>query len=165
MELKPAMFTDCEGAEWHIAIRYGDLQRVKAHVQGADSKPLDLCYIAETGDFRQVTDHIDLLVRAVYWLLYNSILEYSGKTGMDAMNWFYNRLDGVTIENVTKAFYEAIVNFTPFPVVKTAMLTAGKMINKAEIIEQIDLLAGRLEELSNAPELSESTPPPIPTAN
>ena len=165
MELKPAMFTDCEGAEWHIAIRYGDLQRVRQHVQGADNKPLDLCYIAETGDFRQVTDHIDLLVRAVYWLLYNSIQDYSGKTGMDAMNWFYNRLDGATIENVTKAFYEAIVNFTPFPVVRTAMLTAGKMMKQAEIIEQINLLAGQLEGSLNTPELSASTQPPIPTGN
>ena len=154
MNLKPAIFRDCEGAEWHIAIRFGDIQRVKAHVQGADQKPLDLCYIAETGDFKQVTDHIDILVRAVYWLLYNSIREYSGKTGNDAQEWFYNRIDSDTLTQIVTAFYEAIINFTPFPVVRTAMLTAGEMITRAEIVTQIELLVGQLERCTNTPELS-----------
>lgn len=162
---RPAIFKDSEGAQWHIAMKYGDLLRVRCHVQGADNTPLDLCYIAETGDFKQVTDHIDILVRAVYWLLYNSIQEYSGKSGIEAQEWFYNRIDSNTLTQIVTAFYEAIINFTPFPVVRTAMLTAGEMITRAEIVTQIELLAGQLERCTNTPELSASTPPDSVTAN
>ena len=113
METRPATFKDCEGVSWHIAIKYGDIQRVRRHVTGADSKPLDLCYIAETGDFRQVTDHIDLIAQSVYWLLQPAITEYSGLSGVQAQEWFFNRVDGNVIQAMALAWHEALLNFTP----------------------------------------------------
>ena len=154
---RPATFTDTEGAAWHIAIKYGDIQRVRRHVTGADGKPLDLCYIAEAGDFKQVTDRIDLIVQSTYWLLQPSIAEYSGKSGIDAQDWFYNRVDGDVIQAMALAWHEALLNFTPYPVVKAAMITAGETIKRAELIAAIELLAGRLEESMSTPVLSAST--------
>ena len=157
---RPATFTDCEGAAWHIAIRYGDIQRVRRHVTGADGKPLDLCYIAEVGDFKQVINRIDLIVQSTYWLLQPSITEYSGKSGQDAQDWFNNRVDGDVIQAMALAWHEALLNFTPYPVVKAAMITAGETIKRAELIAAIELLAGRLKESMSTPVLSASVQTP-----
>lgn len=157
MELRPATFNDAEGVSWHIAIKYGDIQRVRRHVTGADGKPLDLCYIAEVGDFKQVIDKIDLITQSVYWLLQPAITEYSGKSGQDAQEWFFNRVDGDTIQAMALAWHEALLNFTPSRVVKAAMMTAWETIKRAELIAAIELLAGRLEESGSTPELSAST--------
>ena len=162
---RPATFTDCEGASWHIAIKYGDIQRVRRHVTGADGKPLDLCYIAEVGDFRQVIDHIDLITQAVYWLLQPAITEYSGKSGQDAQEWFYNRVDGDTIQAMALAWHEALLNFTPSRVVRAAMMTAWETIIRAELIAAIELLAGRLEESMSTPALSASVQTPTATGS
>ena len=153
---RPATFKDCEGVSWHIAIKYGDIQRVRRHVTGADGKPLDLCYIAEVGDFKQVIDHIDLITQSVYWLLQPAIAEYSGLTGTQAQEWFFNRVDGDVIQAMALAWHEALLNFTPYPVVKAAMITAGETITRAELIAAIELLAGRLEESMSTPALSAS---------
>ena len=162
---RPATFKDCEGTSWHIAIKYGDIQRVRRHVTGADGKPLDLCYIAEVGDFKQVIDRIDLIVQSTYWLLQPSITEYSGKSGKDAQDWFYNRVDGDTIQAMALAWHEALLNFTPYPVVKAAMITAGETITRAELIAAIELLAGRLEGSGSTPALSASVQTPTATAS
>ena len=162
---RPATFKDCEGASWHIAIKYGDIQRVRRHVTGADGKPLDLCYIAEVGDFKQVIDRIDLIVQSTYWLLQPSIAEYSGKSGQDAQDWFYNRVDGDTIQAMALAWHEALLNFTPSRVVRAAMITAWETIERAELIAAIELLAGRLEESMSTPALSASTLTPTATAS
>ena len=162
---RPATFTDCEGASWHIAIKYGDIQRVRRHVTGADGKPLDLCYIAEVGDFKQVIDRIDLIVQSTYWLLQPAIMEYSGKSGQDAQEWFYNRVDGDVIKTMALAWHEALLNFTPYPVVKAAMITAGETIKRAELIAAIELLAGRLEGSGSTPALSASVQTPTATAS
>ena len=162
---RPATFTDCEGASWHIAIKYGDIQRVRRHVTGADGKPLDLCYIAEVGDFKQVIDRIDLIVQSTYWLLQPSIAEYSGKSGQDAQEWFYNRVDGDVIQTMALAWHEALLNFTPSRVVKAAMITAWETITRAELIAAIELLAGRLEESMSTPALSASVQTPTATAS
>lgn len=149
---KDAIFTDAKGDSWHIAITYGDILRVKRHVKGADGKPLDLCLIAEAGDFRQVTDHIEIVVQCVYWLLVDSIREITGLDGMAAMEEFYSRIDSNTIAEMTKAWYEALLNFTPFPVVKAAMIAAGMMKQQADLIAAIDILAGQLEECTSSQE-------------
>ena len=165
MEIRPATFNDAEGVSWHIAIKYGDLLRVRRHVTGADNKPLDLCYIAETGDFRQVTDHIDLITQSVYWLLQPVIMEYSGLTGKDAQEWFFNRVDGDTIQAMALAWHEALLNFTPSRVVKAAMMTAWETMTRAELIAAIELLAGRLEESMSTPVSSASTLAPTATGS
>ena len=163
MEIRPATFNDAEGVSWHIAIRYGDIQRVRRHVTGADGKPLDLCYIAEAGDFKQVIDRIDLIVQSTYWLLQPAIVEYSGKSGQDAQDWFFNRVDGDTIQTMALAWHEALLNFTPSRVVKAAMMTAWETITRAELIAAIELLAGRLEESGSTPVLSASVQTPTAT--
>lgn len=153
-----AMFTDAKGDSWHIAITFGDIMRVKKHVKGADGKPLDLCYIAEIGDFKQVTDHIEVIVQCVYWLLQPSICEYTGLNGLAAMEDFYSRIDANTIPNLMKAWYEAIINFTPYPVVKAAMMAAGETRTKSELMMAIEILAGRLVEYTSSEESAELTP-------
>lgn len=152
-----AIFTDAKGDSWHIHITFGDIMRVKKHVKGADGKPLDLCFIAETGDFRQVTDHVEVICQCVFWLLYDSVCEYTGLNGMDAMEEFYSRIDGETIANIGKAWFEALVNFTPSPVVKAAMITAWDMTTKKQVQAAIDNLAGQLQTFMDSRELSEST--------
>ena len=151
------MFTDAKGDTWHIHITFGDIMRVKRHVKGSDGKPLDLCYIAETGDFRQVTDHIEVICQCVFWLLYDSICEYTGLTGMDAMEEFYSRIDGDTLTNIGKAWFEALVNFTPSQVVKAAMITAWDMTTRNQVQAAIDLLAGQLQTYMDTQELSDLT--------
>ena len=153
----PATFTNTGNEYWHIAITYGDILRVREHVSGIDGRPLDLCRIAETGDFRQVADHIHIIVKCVYWLLYPQLKESYGMDGLELQEWFYAHIDGDTIVAMTKAWYEALVNFTPYPVVKAAMLTAGETITKSEIITAIEMLAGQLEACMNTEESSELT--------
>ncbi|MBQ3349729.1 MAG: hypothetical protein IJG38_04970 [Thermoguttaceae bacterium] len=159
---KNAVFTDAKGDSWRIAITFGDIMRVKNHVIGIDGKPLDLCYIAETGDFRQVTEHIEIVVKCVYWLLYNDIKEIADG---DTANWFYARIDETVLPDLVKAWYEAIVNFTPSPVVKAAMITAGQTKTEAQILAAIEILAGQLKTFTNTPEYSELTPKDTATVN
>ena len=151
------MFVDAEGENWHIAITFGDIMRVKRHVKGSDGKPLDLCYIAETGDFRQVTDHIEIICQCVFWLLEDSIFERTDRHGSFAMEWFYNRINGDTIASMTRAWFEALVNFSPSPVVKSAMIAAWDMTTRDQVQTAIDLLAGQLQTYMDSRELSEST--------
>lgn len=152
-----AIFTDAKGDNWHIHITFGDIMRVKRHVKGTDGKPLDLCFIAETGDFRQVTDHVEVIVQCAFWLLYDSICEYTGLVGMDAMEEFYSRIDGETIISIGKAWFEALVNFTPSLVVKAAMITAWDMTTKNQVQTAIDILVGQLQTYMDSQELSDST--------
>ena len=156
--MKDAIFRDSEGSYWHIDIKYGDICRVRQHVQGADDKPLDLCLIAETGNFKQVTDHFDILVRSTYWLLSKDIQEYSGKSGIEAMEWFYARIDSNALESMAQAWYEGLINFTPSQVVRAAMTMAWEETKQEELIEAINLLAGRLATYTNTEESSELTP-------
>lgn len=160
-----AVFKDAEGASWLINITYGDILRVKQHVIGADNKPLDLCYIAETGDFKQVIDHIEILVQSVFWLLSKDIEEYTGKNTKDAMEWFYNRIDSETLDAMTKAWYEGIINFTPSQAIKTTMKMAWDIMTQEEIIEAMTILAGRLGESMNMQESLELTPEDLALAN
>ena len=157
MNSENAVFVDSQNNGWRIDIVYGDIVRVKNHVKGADNMPLDLCYIAETGSFRQITDHIEIIVQCTYWLLYPKISEYSGKSGIESMEWFYNRINGDVLPKLMKAFLEAIINFTPFPVVKATMQTAGNLKTQNELIASIEVLAGQLQECMSTQESSEST--------
>ena len=155
--MNDAVFTDSEGTPWHIHITFGDVMRVKEHVLGADGKPLDLCRIAETGDFRQVTEHIEIICQCVYWLLERAIHDRTNAYGSYTMEWFYNRLDGDVLPNLIRAWYEALINFTPALVVKSAMMIARETTTRSELITAIETLAGRLEECMNTPESSELT--------
>ena len=156
--MKDAYFVDTHGDSWHIDITYGDIRRVKEHVLGADGKPLDLCYIAETGDFRQVIDHIEIVVQCVYWLLERTIHDRTNDYGSYTMEWFYNRINGEVLPKLTQAWYEAIINFTPAQVVKTAMMTAWEEMKQEEIVEAINILVGQLNTSMNTLESSESIP-------
>ncbi len=160
-----AIFTDAKGDSWHIHITFGDIMRVKRHVKGADGKPLGLCFIAETGDFRQVTDHVEIIVQCVFWLLYDSVCEYTGLTGVNAMEEFYNRIDGETLVSICKAWFEALINFIPSPVVKAAMITAWGMTTRNQVQAAIDLLVGQLQTYMDTQELSDSTQENIATVN
>ena len=142
---QPAIFKDSEGAAWQITIKYGDILRAMRHVQTADNKPLDICYMAETGELSSITDHIHILVKCVYWLLQPDITDYTGKTGQDAQEWFYSRIDANCLESMSKALLQAIANFTPSPVIKTAILTAGELADKAQIVTALEILAGQLD--------------------
>jgi len=163
--LKDAYFVDSEGTPWHLHVTFGDVLRVKKHVLGADGKPLDLCYIAETGDFRQVTEHIEIIVQCVYWLLEDAIHERTNGYGSYTMEWFYNRINGEVLPNLMKAWYEALLNFTPFQAIKSTMMTAWGMRTKAEIIAAIETLAGQLEDYMSLEESSELTQEITPMAN
>lgn len=155
--MNEAFFVDKEGTPWHLHITFGDVLRVKEHVLGADGKPLDLCYIAETGNFRQVIDHIEIVVQCVYWLLEKAIHERTNAYSSYTMEWFYNRIDAGVLPNLIKAWYEALLNFTPYPVIKSTMMTAGELRKKQEIIAAINILAGQLEACMNTEESSELT--------
>lgn len=161
----PASFTNTGGEYWQINITYGDIVRVRQHVQGADGKPLDLCYIAETGDFRQVIDHIDIVVKCVYWLLYPQLKESYNMDGEELQEWFYNHIDCDTLQEMMKAWYEALINFTPFRVIKATMMSAGNMRTKAELMKAIEILAGQLEVCMNTEALLESTQVASATVN
>lgn len=163
--MRDAYFVDSQGDSWYIHITYGDIRRVKQHVLGTDGKPLDLCLIAEKGDFRQVKDRIEIIVQCVYWLLEDAIHERTDHYGSYTMDWFYNRIDGEVLPNLMKAWYEALLNFTPYPEIKSAMMTAGEIKKKEELIRAIEILVGQLEDCMNTPESSESTQSNIPTEN
>lgn len=164
--MNDAYFVDKEGTSWHLHITFGDVMRVKKHVIGADEKPLDLCRIAETGDFRQVTDHLEVIVQCVYWLLRDSIRDCCDRYEYTyTMDWFYNRIDGNVLPELAKAWYEALINFTPFRVVKTAMQIARNEMTQEEIVEAINLLVGQLETSTSMPESFNLTHEDSLTAN
>ena len=163
--MNEAFFVDKEGTPWHLHITFGDVLRVKEHVLGSDGKPLDLCYIAETGNFRQVIDHIEVVVQCVYWLLERSIHDKTNAYGSYTMEWFYNRIDADVLPNLIKAWYEALVNFTPYPVIKATMMTAGKLKTRQEIVTAIEILAGQLEECMSTEESLESIQETTPMVN
>ena len=148
-----AVYRDSDGTGWQITITYGDIVRVMRHVQTADNRPLDLCAMAETGNLTPVTDHLHVLVKCVYWLLQPAIIEHTGLNGIQAQEWFYDRVDADALESMSKALLIAITNFTPSPTIKAAIMTAGELADKAAIVTAIESLAGLLNDCTITPAL------------
>lgn len=141
-----AIFRDSEGLGWQITINYGDILRVMRHVQTPEGKPVDLCRMAETGDITPVTANLHTLIKTVYYLLQPDIIDYTGMGGNEAQLWFYDRIDANALEQMSAALLEAIANFTPSPTVRAAIMTAGELMTKAQIVTALDILAGQLSE-------------------
>lgn len=175
-----ATFTDSKGLQWSLEIKVRDIERVKAHVKGVNGQPVDLLDIAEKGDFSTISGSVQTVLQVVFWLLLDDIMANFDREQWDAdhaalyelvpdekrktplqkaADWFGERIGGVEVVNMARAWEEALLNFIPNPRVRTAVKNVmdreaefqGKLMEAAQqrAIDSIQKNEARLGESSS----------------
>lgn len=126
-------FTDVNGTSWHLRLTTRDIDRVRDHVTNSNGQPVDLLDMAERGNFSSIINDMRLFPTIVFWLVQDQVADRFNLDEYDAQhskiytldeslkrqpplqkaaNWFGSLLDGDALNEMSKAFCEAIVNFT-----------------------------------------------------
>lgn len=179
-------FTDSTGTTWHLRLTTRDIDRVRDHVQTPAGQPIDLLDIAERGDLSSITSNIRLFPTIVFWLIQDQIVDRFNLDEYDAQhqkeyafdeslkrqspiqkaaNWFGSLLDGDTLYYMSKAFCDAIVNFTDPRIrakLKNIMAKQEELqtaaLDRAEEVILREIRDGQEELSMIAPRSLESTP-------
>lgn len=146
-------FTDNTGYEWVLDIKVRDIERVKAHVTGINGKPVDLLEIAEKGDFSSVSGSVQIILKVIFWLLLDDIMQNFDRESWDrdhatlyevvpeekrktliqkAADWFGERIGGEQVIEMVKAWESALLGFIPNPRVREAV---EKVLDKQEVYQ------------------------------
>ena len=146
-------FVDNTGYEWSLDIKVRDIERVKAHVTGINGKPVDLLEIAEKGDFSSVSGSVQIILKVIFWLLLDDIMQNFDREEWDrdhatlyevvpeekrktliqkAADWFGERIGGEQVIEMVKAWESALLGFIPNPRVKEAV---EKVMDKQQVYQ------------------------------
>ncbi|MBR0193349.1 MAG: hypothetical protein IJQ31_14915 [Thermoguttaceae bacterium] len=157
-------FKDNTGLAWPIEIKVRDVERIKAHVTGANGQPVDLLAVAEQGDFSAISGSVEVVLKVVFWLCFDEIManfdreawdrsqadfykmcpEEKQKTPLQkAADWFGSRIGGEQVLPLVKAWEEALLNFIPNPRVREAVLRLmdRETVYKAKLLEAAEKTA------------------------
>lgn len=122
-----------DGNKYSLNITYKDILRVR------EKTDIDLCYIAETGDFSKVNSKIDNVVNVVYWLLFDKLnANYSHPK--EARNAFEESITGELLEVMVREWIEGVINFIPVLAVREAARTALIKRTQAEALATIEMI-------------------------
>ena len=127
-------FTMSNGISFVIDLKMKDAKAVKELVKYPDGKPVDIFEAAETGSLSLIHGDVATLVDTVFIICLDQIKEHFDVQKFDELNrktyelfpeqasetllqkasrWFGNLIDGNAIDDMTKAFEEAVINFIP----------------------------------------------------
>jgi hypothetical protein len=148
-------FTDANGREWCLDIKFKHVEEVKRYCKGQDGKPIDLLAILATGNLEQLLNDVVTMVNITGVVCYEQTREHFNLAAYDeahkddyemepelkaetgrikASRWFGEQLDGPALEALIDAFLEALVNFCPNGSRKAAL---KKILAKSKEVEQI----------------------------
>lgn len=129
-----ATFKDAKGDSWGISIKTQDIDLIKLNCRDRDDKPVDILAMAETGRLSQLIGNVKLLVDMTFVLCLPQIRERFDPKAYEeefshledlipnfrteswivkAGRWFGHRIDGNALCEMTEAFREALINFSP----------------------------------------------------
>lgn len=137
-----AIFKDCMGQEWILDFKTDSVMRVRNLIMDDKGNPIDLLDMADTGNLHQLYGNSRRMIDVVFLCVLDQVKEqfdeklFNETFALDMeifpeikenvfkkmAYWFGGRLDGSAIESMTKAFKEALTNFTPNPYQREALL-------------------------------------------
>lgn len=178
-------FTDARGIKFYISIREKDARMVKHLVTGPDGKPLDLFQLVDEGKLYTVYGSARLMLDVVFVICLDQIKSHYCDAKFEAGHelelevipelktnlmkrmalWFGEGIGPEQIGEITAAFKEAVVNFTPSPhqrAVMRKLLESQEALEKTLSEARIQTIGERSRELAtslqNTRDTSESTP-------
>ncbi|MDO4571483.1 MAG: hypothetical protein Q4D38_13950 [Planctomycetia bacterium] len=163
-----AVFQDRIGENWILAMTVGGVELVRNCVTTSDGKPVDILAIIDKGNFGALKKDVRALIDTVFIFCREQALERFDEARFDQEHeleysisshirnfsrsqkmqyWFASRIDGATLERMTDAFIEALLDFTPGQTRKKALALIYEKeemlarANAEEVCVQAEILA------------------------
>ena len=163
-------FTDSRKITFTLDIKQRDVIKIKALLKDSEGEPLDLLELADTGNLWKIFGSSQLMLDMIFLLCLPQIDEHFvladfDKTHEDDLSlipelasslqkkkayWFAEGIGPEQIPEITKAFKEAIVNFTPNPHQRAALeavLENQEALTQAQAQRAIRISNSRREKI------------------
>lgn len=164
-------FTDNRNITFQLDVKHRDVLKIKAHLKDDEGKPLDLLELADVGALWKVFGSSQRMLDIVFLLCLSQIDEHFDENAFQTSYaadlallpalresvqkrkeyWFAAGIGPEQIPQITKAFKEALVNFTPDPRQRAALETVLKNqeeLTAAQAERAIRISTSRKEKLN-----------------
>ncbi|MBQ4143712.1 MAG: hypothetical protein IJD43_09580 [Thermoguttaceae bacterium] len=170
-----ASFKDTRNITFSLDIKQKDTVMVRNLLKDAEGKPLDLLAMADTGNLHQLFGRAQLMLDTVFLICLDQVKELFSEEDFDRSHdveletipglrtsklqkmafWFGEGVGPEQIPEITNAFKEAIVNFTPNPYQREALrrvIANQEALEKAQMERAVLLADDRLKKVNMAME-------------
>jgi hypothetical protein len=149
-------FKTANGIKFTVDLKTKDVKAVKELVKYPDGRAIDIFEAAETGMLHGIYGNIETLWDVMFVICLDQIKEHFDLQKFDEANrktyelfpeqateppltkasrWFGSIIDGNTLDEMVKAFNEAVVNFIPNENRRTALRTIFEKEQETERLE------------------------------
>lgn len=166
-----ASFKDTRNITFSLDIKQKDTVMVRNLLKDAEGKPLDLLAMADTGNLHQLFGRAQLMLDTVFLICLDQVKEHFSEEDFDRSHdveletipglrtsklqkmafWFGEGVGPEQIPEITNAFKEAIVNFTPNPYQREALrrvIANQEALEKAQMERAVLLADARMKQLN-----------------
>lgn len=166
-----ASFKDSRSITFTLDIKQKDTVMVRNLLKDAEGKPLDLLAMADTGNLHQLFGRAQLMLDMVFLICLDQVKEHFSEEDFDRSHdveletipglrtskiqkmafWFGEGIGPEQIPEITNAFKEAIVNFTPNPYQREALrrvIANQEALEKAQMERAVLLADARMKQLN-----------------
>ena len=166
-----ASFKDTRNITFSLDIKQKDTVMVRNLLKDAEGKPLDLLGMADTGNLHQLFGRAQLMLDTVFLICLDQVKELFSEEDFDRSHdveletipglrtsklqkmafWFGEGVGPEQIPEITNAFKEAIVNFTPNPYQREALrrvIANQEALEKAQMERAVLLADARMKQLN-----------------
>lgn len=166
-----ASFKDTRNITFSLDIKQKDTVMVRNLLKDAEGKPLDLLAMADTGNLHQLFGRAQLMLDTVFLICLDQVKELFSEEDFDRSHdveletipglrtsklqkmafWFGEGVGPEQIPEITNAFKEAIVNFTPNPYQREALrrvIANQEALEKAQMERAVLLADARMKQLN-----------------
>ncbi len=166
-------FTDSRNIVFSLDIKQKDTAMIRNLLKNAEGKPLDLLAMADTGNLHQIFGRAQLMLDMVFLICLDQVKEHFSEEDFDRSHdveletvpglrtsklqkmafWFGEGVGPEQIPEITNAFKEAIVNFTPNPYQREALrrvIANQEALEKAQMERAVLLADARMKQLNSS---------------
>ena len=166
-----ASFKDTRNITFSLDIKQKDTAMIRNLLKDAEGKPLDLLAMADTGNLHQLFGRAQLMLDTVFLICLDQVKELFSEEDFDRSLdveletipglrtsklqkmafWFGEGVGPEQIPEITNAFKEAIVNFTPNPYQREALrrvIANQEALEKAQMERAVLLADARMKQLN-----------------
>ena len=166
-----ASFKDTRNITFSLDIKQKDTAMIRNLLKDAEGKPLDLLAMADTGNLHQLFGRAQLMLDTVFLICLDQVKELFSEEDFDRSHdveletipglrtsklqkmafWFGEGVGPEQIPEITNAFKEAIVNFTPNPYQREALrrvIANQEALEKAQMERAVLLADARMKQLN-----------------
>lgn len=166
-----ASFKDTRNITFSLDIKQKDTAMIRNLLKDAEGKPLDLLAMADTGNLHQLFGRAQLMLDTVFLICLDQVKELFSEEDFDRSHdveletipglrtsklqkmafWFGEGIGPEQIPEITNAFKEAIVNFTPNPYQREALrrvIANQEALEKAQMERAVLLADARMKQLN-----------------